>query len=406
MPLDPAERLARFKAEYPGLWESLNPDQKNKLRTAATVGGSYNAFKAEVLGFPVVEAWVAANPAADTTTTIPPKPPPVDGFKWVWNTDTLEWESQRIDDIDVELDPESSSSPTNTGEDIRPILAKFLTDNDLPVSLMGFINDALATGMKSVEIIARLRETPEYLAAYPENELRRQNGFAWMPEAQIRAARDEITRLTNDVAGVNLTSAEVATIISRDKSLSEWESQLMQYEDFKRWGPTVQAILQWELGYAIPDDRAFALGSATGAFLEPDLLTAYERALLRGQPAVLGLGIRPEEEAELLRRYGINPAQAFKGYQGIVGELPAAERFAAIENNINANAPNFPTGNDLFNDTPFATLFRAIQLGDTAAIRTLQEQMARETARFQATGGAVRSGTELVGLLPGGRQPT
>jgi hypothetical protein len=382
--------LDRLKAEYPGFWESLTDQQQSRITKsaadAAAAGQGYFVVRAQVWTFPSWTGWHAANPGVGAA----PEGLPAD-------------EEPVVDPFIEEPPPEESISfPTATGPDIRQILVQFLHDNDLPDTLMGFVNDALAQGMGATEIVARLRETPEYKAAYPENDLRKANGFAWMPESQIRAMRDEIRRLTGEISHTTLTQQEIANIIAKDKSLSEWEGQLKDYETFKRWGPTVQTVLQQELGYMIPDDRAFALISAEMS--TPELDQAYERALLRAQPAVLGLGIRPEDEAELLRRYGISPEQAFKGYQGIVGELPAATRFAAIENNITQNAASFPTGNDLFNDTPFATLFRAIQLGDQSAIRTLQEQMARETARFSATGGAVRSGTELVGLLPGGQE--
>jgi hypothetical protein len=376
--------LARFQAEFPSLWETLSPAQQQRITDAALIPGTYAAFRTAVSVYPVVAHWITAHP-----TEAPVVPP----------------EDVPPEDKPVEEPPptESTSSPTDTGEDIRGILIQFLHDNGLPDSLIAFINDALAQGMRSVEIVARLRQTPEYLAAYPENALRAQNGFSWMQESQIRAMRDEINRLTVGYFNVRLTSSEVASIISKDKSLSEWEGQLRDYATFQRWGPTVQGVLEWELGHPIPDERAFAMLSVEMS--TPELTNAYERALMRGQPALLGLGIRPEDEVELLRRYGINPEQAFKGYQGIVGELPSQERFAAIERNINANASSFPTGNDLFNDTPFATLFRAIQLGDTEAIRQLQAQMQREVARWTATGGAVRSGTALAGLLPGGTQP-
>lgn len=373
MATNPGQRLARFKQEMPGLWQSLNAAQKDRITRAAGETGTYASFKSAVLAFPAVAAWVAANPTVGT-----PEEP--------------------LEDLPIEEPPpvESVSSPTNTGDDIRQILVGFLHDNDLPDSLITFINDALAQGMGATEIVARLRETPEYKAAYPENDLRRAAGFSWMPESQIRAARDEIRRITRDLVNVTLSPQETSAIIAKDTSLSEWEGRLRTFQEFKRWGPTVQTILAWELGEPISDDRAFAVMSPD--ISTPELTAAYERALMRGQPAVLGLGIRPEDEATLLRRYGISPEQAFKGYQGIVGEMPAAERFARIESTISGG--NFPTGSDLFNDTPFATLFRAIQLGDTEAIRILQAQMARETSRFQQGGGATQSqGGTASGLL-------
>lgn len=375
--------IARIQQDYPGYWESLQPMAQDRIRRAAVdtidANGGWWAFKAVFTTFPSFVNWQTQNAPADPTEE--PTEEDVDEPPPDWGTTT---------------------NPTSQGDDIRQILLQFLRDNGLPDSLNAFINDALAKGMTATEIVARLRQTPEYLAAYPENGYRQQNGFSWIPESQVRAMRDEIRRLTSGILNVNLTGDEIARIIGKDKSLSEWESQLKTWKEFQRWGPTVRSVLESELGYSIPDDRVFAFMSTD--ITTPELDAAYERALLRGQPALLGLGIRPEDEAELLRRYGISPEQAFRGYQGIVGELPAVERWSMIENNINQNAGQFPGGSQLFADTPFATLFRAIQLGDASAIRTLQEQMSREVARFQATGGAARSGTELIGLLPGGQQ--
>ena len=98
----------------------------------------------------------------------------------------------------------------------------------------------------------------------------------------------------------------------------------------------------------------------------------------------------------MLRRYGISVEQAFRGYQGIVGELPRTERLGAIEAEINRNVEQFPTGTELFAGTPFATLFRAVQLQDPDAIAALQAQMSREVARFQAGGGPTAAGAGLL----------
>jgi hypothetical protein len=295
--------------------------------------------------------------------------------------------------------PPVPAPPVDPHKDVREMFRQFLVEWGLPETLMAFINDSLAQGLSQTEITQRLYLTQEYLSVFPEGEARRQAGLSWWAPAQIRQYREEAKRIARQWLGIeNITNQEISGLITGDISLPEWESRLQTWRQFERWGPTVRAVLEQELGYRIPDDRVFA-------FLSPELSTpeldrAYEKALLRGQPALLGLGVRPEEEAEILRRFGISPEQAFRGYQNLAQELPAQERFALIEAEIGRNLDRFPTGTELFADTPFALLFRGIQLGEVDALRELQARLARETARWQAGGGVAQQGGALTGLAP------
>jgi len=296
-------------------------------------------------------------------------------------------------------EPSPVPAPQDTNEDVRDLLANFLTENELPSSLMGFITSALAQKWSYGRIVAELRQTSEYKAAYPENELRRQKGFDAWSEAEIRQFRSEARRLAHEYVGVDdLSNAEISQMIGKNWSLREWERKLQDYQDFERWGPTVKAVLEGELGYSLSDDRVFALLS--GDTPTPELDRAYEMALRRGQPAALGLGIRPEDEAEMLRQFGISPEQAFKGYQGIVEEMPRAERLAIIDRFIAGNQDQFPSAATLLGDTSFQDLFKAIQFGDPETILKLQGQIARELARHQGGGGIASSSSgAAIGLL-------
>ena len=172
--------------------------------------------------------------------------------------------------------------------------------------------------------------------------------------------------------------------------LADWVEEAIQ----QKW--SVERI-KLELGYAISDDRMWA-------FMNPDIPTpeldlAYERALMRGQPAVLGLAVRPEEEADLLQQFGISAEEAFKGYQGIVQEMPRFEKYRYIEAYLRGNEDLFPTGEQSLAGANFGTLFRALQLGDPDALSELRALQARETARFQAQGGPGRRETGKSGLL-------
>ena len=284
-------------------------------------------------------------------------------------------------------------------DDVRAALRNFLVDNGLPLTLMTFIEDALAQNMPFEQVVSELRQTPEYLAAYPENKVRMENGFDWWSEAQIRQYRSEARRLALEYLGVSdVSQDELTNLVGQNKSLSEWEKQLVTMRQFERWGPVVKSVLESEIGLSLDDERVFAFMSAN--IPTPELDRAYELALMRGQPAVLGIGVRPEEEAELLRQYGISPEQAFRGYQGAVQEMPRAERLAAIDRFTQENAGNFPSPGDIFSNTTFGTVLRAVQLNDPEAMQQLRAQLARETARFQAGGDTARDREGAsVGLL-------
>jgi hypothetical protein len=316
-----------------------------------------------------------------------------------WQTPAEEQPAEDEEPEPGEQPAEAPTSPTDlagdTRADVRETLRAFLIENQLPVSLMGFIEDALTQNKPFAQVVAELRETPEYKAAYPENDLRIQNGFDWRPEAEIRAYRSEFRRIA-DAFGFTASNTEIANFFAQDKSLGEWERTLQTWADFQQWGPTVRAVFEQELGYSISDDRAFAF---LAPFIPtPELDHAWEMAMRRGRPAMLGLGIRPEEEAELLRRFGIDVEAAFRGYQGIVAELPRAERLAAIEGQIGRQATElFPaTGTNVFAQTPFADLFQAVFLQSPDAIARLQAQMSREVARFQAGGAPAGGGAGLL----------
>lgn len=365
-----------LREQYPGFLESLTPEQLENLRKvagrAAQQRWRLREFRERVTKTGLFKQW--QNPDEEEEEV-----PPED-------------EGENPDD-DLFLPGNMPDEPDDR-EDIRDLLVEFLQDNELPATLIGFITDSLAKDKSYSQIVAELRQTPEYKAAYPENARRRQNGFDWLPEGQVRAYRSEAKRIAQAMLGVNVSNDEVGKLLEKNKSLAEWEQNLRTWQDFQRWGPTVRSVLESEIGQPIADDRVFA-------FLAPEIPTpeldvAYERALLRARPAELGLGVRPEEEAELLRRYGISVEQAFRGYQGIVSEMPRTERMAAIEAEINRNVELFPTGTELFAGTSFATLFRAVQLQDPEAIAQLQGQLSREVARFQAGGGPTRAGAGLL----------
>lgn len=384
--------LGRIQAEFPEYWAWLQskPSSMQKInemaasyeKLATSVRGNkqYASFSQAVQGLKSFATFGTA-PIPDPEVDPPPLEDPL------LDEPLSDW-----------VDPMAEQNLIQQRADLRSTLQQFLTDNELSLTLMGFIENAIAQSMPFSEIILRLRETPEYKAAYPENDIRRGAGFSWQPESWIRAYRDEAKRIASEYLGINLSNTEIAEgLIGMDKSLSEWERIIIDWRNFERWGPIVKNVLWSELGYEPADDRVFAAISMN--INTPEFDMAMESAKRRGQPAALGLGIRPEEEDDILRQYGISPEQAFAGYQGIVKELPRANRLAMIEAEINRTGTGFPTGGDIFGDTPFSTLFRGIQLQDPESLQKLSVILSRENARWQSQGGVATAGGVAAGLL-------
>lgn len=278
-------------------------------------------------------------------------------------------------------------------QNILDQLTQFLDDNELPRSLLSFIQSALANKWSFAKIIAELRATPEYKAAYPENDMRRERGLSWMAESEIRAYRDEAKRLAREYMGVEVTNQEIAQLIGRGTSLQRWERRLQINDAVERFGGAVQQVFESYIGSPLSDERLHM-------FFDPNVDTSdldqmYEMAVRRGQPALLGFAIRPEEEAKLLQDMGIPVEQVFRNYQQIRQELPRFTRLAAIGRYLDQN------GQDFFGDVSVSgsLLFRAIQLGDPEALKELQRRSSEEAVRWQAGGGPARSqGGALTGL--------
>ena len=296
--------------------------------------------------------------------------------------------------------PASDYLAQQTAASIRGAFQLFLQQNGLPSSLMSFIEGALGQKWSYDEIIAKLRETPEYLAAYPENRMRQEAGLSWWPEEQIREYRDRARWIAKTYLGLNpidVSNEEIASLVAKGVDLGEWERRIITHAQFLQWGPVVKQALSQELGYDIPDDRVWA-------FMNPDIPTpeldlAYKRAMMRGQPAVLGFGIRPSEEADILVQMGFSPEQAFQGYQGIAEELPRVERMRMIEEYLNGQQGMTPT--NPLGEASYGLLFRALMMRDVQAHDILTQMLARETAAWQAGGGPAGGG---AGLLTAGER--
>jgi hypothetical protein len=292
--------------------------------------------------------------------------------------------------------PQPPPGPTPEQSQLLAQISSLLQQWSLPPTLVSFIQSEITASKSYDEILNDLRSTAEYKAAFPENPQRIANGYSALSEQQILEYRDQAKQIAKNTLGIDVSNSEITGLISNNKSLSEWNQNLQTYKSFERYGPAVKQALSQELGYDVSDDRVFAFMSPDTP--TPELDVAYEKALDRGRPAQLGLGLRPEQEADVLIAHGIDPNKAFEGYQGIASELPRQTRLAAIDAAISgANVPD--SASQALDGSTYGDLFKAIQLQDPEATARLSATISRNTALWQAGGGALKSGSVAAGLL-------
>jgi hypothetical protein len=372
------ELISKLQTDDPAYWAWLQ-QHPTALQNVKNLAQNYQHFPAYYSAVQKLKSYVtfSAGGTEDEGEVPPEEFPPEEEFDPGFDAD---------EQFRAEAEARENQS-------ILDQLTSFLDENELPRSLMGFIQQALANKWSFSKIIAEIRATPEYKAAYPENELRQERGLSWMAEAEIRGYRDEAKRLAREYMGVDVTNAEISNLIGRGTSLRSWEHRLQVNDAVERFGGAVQQVFESYTGAPLANERLHM-------FFDPDVTTSeldnmYELALRRGQPALLGFAVRPEDEAKLLQSMGIPVEQVFKNYQNIRSELPRFTRLAAIGQYLN------DTSTDFFGDVSVSgsLLFRAVQLGDPAALNELQRRSAEEAARWQAGGGPAQTqGGTFAGL--------
>ena len=278
-------------------------------------------------------------------------------------------------------------------EDTLALLTQFLQEWGL-TDLLPFVEQALQNGWSYNRILLELRKTPEYLAAFPENGLRTEGGYSWMSEADILQYRNEAKRLANQYFGADLTKDEIANLIGSNISLAEFEHKLVVGKRVQDYGPAVKQLFETSLGISLSDENL-------EEFLDEEINTeewdrAYQDARYRGQPTLLGLDIRSQDEADLLRAMGVDPDEAFSRYESVAMNTPRYQRLASLEEGITQNLPE--DFGAFLKDIQNNSLVRALVFQDPEALAQLQASTARELARFRVGGGAVFSGGRGVGL--------
>lgn len=281
--------------------------------------------------------------------------------------------------------PIVSSELTTEQQGLLATLSKLLSDSFDTAQTNELINTvikpALSKGLNEFEIMNLLRATDTWKNMYPEYQQRIDNGFAPMTEAQIREYRDQAKALAAQ-QGFTLTNDDVSRYIASNKSLSELQSNLIDYEKFKTYGQDVMDALSLELGRPATEAEAFKVLS--NDYSDPELDRLYRNAVYKGYATTMHFRAPNEQEIALLNERNVSTEDAVKGYQQLASEMPSYDRLLAIDSNLagNAEAPH-----DSVHDL-LADIFAA----DPEAHLRISQTVAREAARWKGTGGIAGGG--------------
>lgn len=298
-------------------------------------------------------------------------------------------------------DPEVTGARATLLETIQTALNSSFTPAQVTDLINNVVKPGLNKGLNEFEIMAALRGTDTWKAAYPEWQQRIDNGFVPMTEAEIRSRRDEMRMVARTKWGFTPTNDQLSKLISNDVTPDEWGHRLDVFRQIKDLGPNVLNFFA-ERGKDLSDDDLYE-------FFDPTIDTAeldreYESARYRAAPMNFGFSLRPEEEETLLRQWGIDPNTAIQNYAEIGRSLAPAERWDAIDRAM-GNLEGLPEDASAAlagQGVPYATLFRAINLGDPDALQRLRTAMQRGKARETKGGGVAFKGTAASSLLPSG----
>lgn len=388
------------------------------LPTPGPTGGSYAPTPAPTPGFgPTPPSYTPPTvPGTPTDPSTPPMPniEPPDGQRWAYNAEGRYWYLELIEEEDPDKEtPEEEAERLATRAELETFFRQYFRASDIS-ELMAFVDEQLAEDNDFNTILLELRNTPVYQRNFPENQQRLANGSTWMGEADILEYRATVARIAKQLSGVTLSTdpqspdylKTIGKLIAGDVDPQEWARRLDDWEKFSLRGPEVMSLLEDELKRPVTDEEGWMFMSMD--FETSELDRAYENALYRRGRQVAGFGAGTSDEADLLRSYGVSVEQSFANYLQMAqggGGLAGLRRTEALQRldqqiALGVEEGALPaTGNELFNDTPYNILFRAIQKGDSDALEYLRRQMSLESARFGSGGGPVTQGTQIVGAL-------
>ena len=337
-------------------------------------------------GAPATPAPATPAPATPAPTTPPAEeeqpdpranplqpPPPIEGYKWVW--DGTRW--QPMEDTTAQQRAEQRESS-------KAIVQNLLSEYGLE-SLTDFVNNLITQEdiVSGDVILGRIRQTEQYKARFAGNVARRNAGFNALSEAQYIALENsyrQVMRASGLPTGFYDSGDDFNALIGGDVSVAELSSRVNEgYLAVQQANP--QVINEMRRLYGVDDSMLAAY------FLDPEKATPMLLRQARSAQIASEATLQAQQElsaatAEELAVAGITQQQARQGFQTIA---EAEELFVPLVGT---------TEQAITQEEQIAGVF-----GTSAAAQQRIRQRSRERqAAFQAGGQFAGQGSTVTGL--------
>lgn len=233
---------------------------------------------------------------------------------------------------------DQASGPTQTQEfkDAYSLLEQTFRDYGLE-SLVPAIKGFMARNLGAQQAAVELRTTPEYIARFKGNDVRRATGKNALSEAEYLAIEDAYDQTLRaygqqNYFGINRAAkqAKAAELIGNDISAVEFKDRIQLAVDrVQNADPTIKSVLkQFYPGINESDLVGYFLNPADNLPKLKEKVTASEIGA-----AATGVNLSTDVTAATdLARYGVTQEQARRGYTDIAEVLPTATKLGDIYN--------------------------------------------------------------------------
>ena len=233
---------------------------------------------------------------------------------------------------------DQASGPTQTQEfkDAYSLLEQTFRDYGLE-SLVPAIKGFMARNLGAQQAAVELRTTPEYIARFKGNDLRRATGKNALSEAEYLAIEDAYDQTLRaygqqNYFGINRAAkqAKAAELIGNDISAVEFKDRIeLAVDRVQNADPTIKSVLkQFYPGINESDLVGYFLNPADNLPKLKEKVTASEIGA-----AATGVNLSTDVTAATdLARYGVTQEQARRGYTDIAEVLPTATKLGDIYN--------------------------------------------------------------------------
>jgi len=300
-------------------------------------------------------------------------PPPIEGYKWVW--DGSRW--QPVEDT-------ASQRREEQRESSRAVIANLLADYGLE-SLTDFVNNLITNEdiISGDVILGRIRQTDQYKKRFAGNIARRNAGFNALSEAQYVALENQyrqIMRASGLPTGFYDAPDDFNALIGGDVSAAELSSRINDgYLAVQQSNP--QVINEMRRLYGV-DDSMLAAWFLDPTKATPMLLRQARSAQIASEATLQAQQQISAVTAEELAVAGITQEQARSGFQTI-GQVQ--ELFVPLPGT---------TEEAIGQEEQIAGIFGT----SGAAQQRIRQRSRQRQAAFEAGGQFAGQGTTVTGL--------